>query len=87
VNYYNYSLDLSGIFQTIASVDVTARFAEITAPLFSVADWYDMFLGPQLLDYQRMLEQGRGNAGRCILVDGPWPALFICPIACILMAA
>ena len=72
VNYFDDSLDTAGIFQTIASVDVTARFADITAPLFSVAGWYDMFLGPQLLDYQRMLEQGGGNAGRSILIVGPW---------------
>ena len=72
VNYYNDALDTTAIFELLGSIDITGKFPQITAPLFSVAGWYDMFLGPQLLDYQRMLEQGGGNANRSILIVGPW---------------
>ena len=72
VTYFDDGLDAPKIFETIASIDVTNSFGSITAPLLSVAGWYDMFLGPQLLDFQRMLKQGGGNAKSSLLIVGPW---------------
>jgi putative CocE/NonD family hydrolase len=72
VSYFDDSLNAPEIFETIASIDVTGSFGSITAPLLSIAGWYDMFLGPQLLDFQRMLSQGGGNAKSSLLIVGPW---------------
>ena len=72
VTYFNDGLDAPEIFKTIATVDVTHSFGSIAAPLLSIAGWYDMFLGPQLLDFQRMLTQGGGNAKSSLLIVGPW---------------
>jgi hypothetical protein len=72
VSYFDDSLNAPEIFETIASIDVTGSFGTITAPLLSIAGWYDMFLGPQLLDFQRMLSKGGGNAKSSLLIVGPW---------------
>jgi uncharacterized protein len=72
VTYFDDSLDAPEIFETIASIDVTKSFGSITTPLLSIAGWYDIFLGPQLLDFQRMLTQGGGNAASSLLIVGPW---------------
>lgn len=72
VTYFDDGLNAEKIFQTIASVDMTNSFGSITAPLLSIAGWYDLFLGPQLLDFQRMLSQGGGNAKSSLLIVGPW---------------
>ncbi len=72
MTYFDDGLDAPEIFETIASIDVTGSFGSITAPLLSIAGWYDMFLGPQLLDFQRMLNQGGGNAKSSLLIVGPW---------------
>ena len=72
VTYFDDSLDVQKIFTISASIDVTKSFDNITAPLLSIAGWYDMFLGPQLLDFQRMLTQGGGNAKSSLLIVGPW---------------
>ena len=72
VTYFDDALDAPKIFKTIASIDVTDSFESITAPVLSIAGWYDMFLGPQLLDFQRMLAQGGGNAKSSLLIVGPW---------------
>jgi uncharacterized protein len=72
VTYFDDGLDAEKIFETIASVDVTNSFGNITAPLLSIAGWYDMFLGPQLLDFQRMITQGGGKAKSSLLIVGPW---------------
>lgn len=72
VTYFDDGLNAPKIFETIASVDITENFGSITAPVLSIAGWYDMFLGPQLLDFQRMLAQGGGNAKSSLLIVGPW---------------
>ena len=72
VTYFDDSLDVQKIFTISASIDVTKSFDNITAPLLSIAGWYDMFLGPQLLDFQRMLAQGGGKAKSSLLIVGPW---------------
>ena len=59
VTYFDDGLDAPKIFETIASIDVTNSFGSITAPLLSVAGWYDMFLGPQLLDFSKDAQTGR----------------------------
>ena len=72
VTYFDDSLDRQKIFETIASVDILDSFDNITAPLLSIAGWYDLFLAPQLLDFQRMLDHGGGNAKSSLLIVGPW---------------
>jgi uncharacterized protein len=37
-----------------------------------MAGWYDMFEGPQLKDFNKLIKEGKGNAGQSILVIGPW---------------
>ncbi len=49
-------------------VDYSSRIAEITAPIYLMGGWYDLFLDWQLNDYQALRAAGR----QPYLLIGPW---------------
>ena len=72
VDYFNHSLDPQKIWELYETVNFDERYAEVSAPTVSVAGWYDMFVGPQLRDFERIMEEGRGAAKESVLIVGPW---------------
>jgi len=72
VLYFNQSLDLQEIWQVYEKVNFEEKYKQVSAPAVFVAGWYDMFLGPQLKDFNRLREEGAGNADDSILIVGPW---------------
>jgi len=54
--------------------DLSHRYAEIDVPIFHLASWFDIFLGPQLGHFQGIRAQGRSEACRTSqrLLIGPW---------------
>jgi len=52
-------------------VDFSARLAEVTAPVYLMGGWYDLFLDWQLGDYQALRAAGRHPS----LLVGPWTHL------------
>lgn len=53
-------------------MDYEKNYAKISAPVISFAGWYDMFLGPQLKDYNRLVKEAKDKARDSYLVIGPW---------------
>ena len=51
-----------------ASIDHSARVADVTAPVLQVGGWYDIFLPSQLTDHATLVAAGH----RPRLVIGPW---------------
>jgi putative CocE/NonD family hydrolase len=49
-------------------VDYSARVGEVTAPIYLMAGWYDLFLDWQLKDYKALRAAGR----QPFLLIGPW---------------
>ncbi len=72
IKYFNDSLEPEKIFKTYEQISLENKYREIGAPAVFVAGWYDMFLGPELNDFNRVIKEGKGNAGDSILVVGPW---------------
>jgi len=72
IKYFNDALEPEKIFKTYEQISLDKKYQEIGAPAVLVAGWYDMFLGPQLSDFNRVLKEGKGNAKDSILVVGPW---------------
>jgi hypothetical protein len=72
VEYFDQSLDPKGLLRIYEGVNFDAKYREVSAPAVFVAGWYDMFLGPQLKDFNRLLREGGGRAPRSILIVGPW---------------
>jgi len=72
VVYFDQALDPLAIMDTYQKVNLDRKYREISAPAVFVAGWYDMFLGPELLDFNRLLREGGGQAKSSVLVVGPW---------------
>lgn len=72
VDYFNDALDPLGLWKKYESLNFESRYQEVRAPAVLVAGWYDMFLGPQLKDFNRLLTEGQGHAKDSVLVVGPW---------------
>jgi putative CocE/NonD family hydrolase len=72
VDYFNHALDPKKIWELYQDVNFDDQYKEVSAPAVFVAGWYDMFSGPQLNDFNKLSEQGGGNADRSILIVGPW---------------
>jgi uncharacterized protein len=72
VPYFDDALDPAKIWQVYQAINYDDRYRQVSAPAVLVAGWYDMFLGPQLGDFNRLLKEGQGAAKDSILVVGPW---------------
>jgi putative CocE/NonD family hydrolase len=72
VDYFNHALDPKKIWELYQDVNFDDKYKQVSAPAVFVAGWYDMFSGPQLNDFNKLAEQGGGNAGKSILIVGPW---------------
>ncbi len=72
VEYFNQALDPAEIMKVYESVNFEDRYSQVSAPAVFVAGWYDMFLGPQLSDFRKIVSQGQGKARDSILIVGPW---------------
>ncbi len=72
VIYFDQALDPEGILDTYEQVRFDNKYRQVSAPSVFVAGWYDMFVGPQLDDFVRILEEGEGKAKESILIVGPW---------------
>lgn len=49
------------------------RYKDISAPAYSVAGWYDIFLQAQIDDFLKLQKEGKGDAAKkSKLVIGPW---------------
>lgn len=72
VDYFNDSLDLSVMSELYQEMGFEDKYDDVQAPAVFVVGWYDMFEGPQLNDFNKLLEQGGGNADKSILIVGPW---------------
>jgi hypothetical protein len=48
------------------------NYAKVSAPGLNVAGWYDIFLGPQLYDFNRFRAEGIGDARKTRIIIGPW---------------
>jgi len=72
VKYFDDSLDPATIIGLYEKVSLENKYGEISAPAVFVAGWYDMFLGPQLKDFERLLMEGKGSARDSLLIVGPW---------------
>jgi len=72
VAYFDQALDPLTILQMYAKVNYESKYREVSAPAVFVAGWYDMFLGPQLADFNRLLREGGGQAKSSVLIVGPW---------------
>ena len=72
VIYFNDATDVNKIFEVYKKVDFTEKYDDVKAPAVMVAGWYDMFLGPQLTDYQKIMKQGGGETSLSRLIVGPW---------------
>ncbi|HUT52352.1 MAG TPA: CocE/NonD family hydrolase [bacterium] len=47
-------------------------YDKVSAPGLNVAGWYDIFLGPQLHDFNRFRKDGIGDAKDTRIIIGPW---------------
>ncbi|MFO8056390.1 MAG: CocE/NonD family hydrolase [bacterium] len=47
-------------------------YEKVNAPSLLIAGWYDLFLGPQLSDYERFRSEGQGRARKTRIIIGPW---------------
>jgi hypothetical protein len=72
VIYFDQALDPTEIWKIYEGVNFENRYREVSAPAVFVAGWYDMFEGPQLKDFGRLLNEGAGNAKDSVLIVGPW---------------
>jgi len=72
VDYFDDSLDPKKIWGIYEQVNFEESYDEVKAPAVFVAGWYDMFLGPQLDDFKRLIEEGGGEADQSVLIVGPW---------------
>lgn len=72
VEYFDQALDPMAIWELYEQVSFEEKYKQVSAPAVLVAGWYDMFLGPQLNDFNRLLEQGSGKARQSVLIVGPW---------------
>ncbi len=71
VSYFNDALDVDKIFDLYDKVNFEDKYDDVRAPAVSLGGWYDMFIGPQLEDFQRLREQD-GPASKSVLIVGPW---------------
>ena len=57
-----------------ASLDIEARFDQITVPAFNMGGWYDLFLWGTLRNYVGMAQRGGNDVARSgqKLLIGPW---------------
>ncbi len=72
VNYFDALLDPVKMHNTYQYLDYDEKYREVCTPSLFVAGWYDMFLGPQLKDFNRLAEEGCGKANESKLIVGPW---------------
>jgi uncharacterized protein len=72
VPYFDQTLDPLQIQKIYDRVKFDRKYQEVSAPAVFVAGWYDMFLGPELSDFNRLLREGGGPAKISVLVIGPW---------------
>jgi len=56
----------------LEKIDFRDSYSRIQAPALLVAGWYDMFLGVQINDFQRLRREGTGAARQSRLIIGPW---------------
>lgn len=55
------------------AIDFASSIPRTDAAMLVVAGWWDIFLGPQIRDWQRLRREGRSEAARSArLVVGPW---------------
>ncbi len=73
VEYFDDILDTHGeALKLMDKMEYSDKYATVSAPMMSYAGWYDMFLGPQLIDYNRLIDQGTGKSAESYLIVGPW---------------
>lgn len=72
VKYFNDALDPQAILGLYEKISLENKYREVSAPAVFVAGWYDMFLGPQLKDFERLTSEGKGRARDSVLIIGPW---------------
>lgn len=68
VAYFNDATDINAIYDLYEEVRFDDLYAQVTAPALTVAGWYDIFLGPQLGDFNKMTDLGRD----WYIMVGPW---------------
>lgn len=72
VKYFNEALDAVKIMDIYKGVDFDKKYQEVSAPAVFVVGWYDMFEGPQLDDFNRLITEGKADAKKSVLIVGPW---------------
>ena len=60
-----------------ASISVTDKISEISAPMLLITGWYDIFVNQQIREFELVLENGQPQvkAGTKLIV-GPWDHMF-----------
>ncbi|MCX5859608.1 MAG: CocE/NonD family hydrolase, partial [Proteobacteria bacterium] len=56
----------------LEKIDFKDSYSRVQTPALMVSGWYDMFLGPQINDFQRLRKEGKGAARQSRLIIGPW---------------
>jgi len=72
VGYFNDVIEVETLSAFLEAISFDGKYDLVTAPAISVAGWYDMFLGPQLRDFQQLQQHGPGDEGWRLLIVGPW---------------
>jgi putative CocE/NonD family hydrolase len=72
VYYFNEVASPERSRHLLKQIDFQDSYSLIQTPALVVAGWYDMFLGPQLADFQRLRQEGNGLAKQSRLIIGPW---------------
>lgn len=72
VYYFNEVASPERSRHLLEKIEFKDSYSLIQTPALVVAGWYDMFLGPQLADFQRLRQEGNGLAKQSRLIIGPW---------------
>ena len=72
IGYFNDVVNMDKIFKMLQEINFEDKYVQISAPAITVAGWFDMFLGPQLKDFEIMQKVTIDDAKKWILIVGPW---------------
>lgn len=61
-----------GDTEDVEALNYDRYYKEVSVPSLLVAGWYDCFIGPQMVDFVRLREEGIGDAKKTRIIVGPW---------------
>jgi uncharacterized protein len=61
-----------GDIQDVDALNFDRLYSHVSAPSLLIGGWFDVFIGPELVDFNRIRVEGKGNGKQTRIIIGPW---------------